>query len=77
MERPTLWHAPARALSNPAPPRVRAAPQAFKAMHGAYVDASASPFYTYGTPLASRAFEAEVAAIAAGYSAAAAGGGGG
>lgn len=41
-------------------------------MHHLYVDATSSPFYTYGLPLESPAFEGEVAAVVRGYAQAAA-----
>jgi hypothetical protein len=37
-------------------------------MHAAFVDATSSPFYSFGTPLTSPAFAEEVASIVGGYS---------
>ena len=54
-------------------PKEDALARAFKAMHSAYVEATSSPFYTYGQPLTSRAFEEEVAGAVAGYALAAQG----
>lgn len=49
-------------------PREDLLAKALKAMHAAFVDATSSPFYSFGTPLTSPAFAEEVASIVGGYS---------
>lgn len=46
---------------------VRSRLQVFKAMHHLYVDATSSPFYTYGLPLTSRSFADEMGAVVRSY----------
>lgn len=48
-------------------PREDVLAKAFKAMHHLYVDATSSPFYTYGLPLTSQAFADEMGAAVRSY----------